>query len=133
MKLDIKHLAPYLPYGLKIDTNGYFDEIVLTSTELDTVLENQWKPLLRSPFKINSLLMEIYNDTGCCDVDVVSMKYVIGVNYKLMGEDFHDIIYANGKFDSCPMFVYSKLIENHVDVFGLIPEGLAIDINEQNY
>jgi hypothetical protein len=28
-------------------------------------------------------------------------------------------------------FLFIKLLEWHFDVFGLIPEGLAIDINEQ--
>jgi hypothetical protein len=58
------------------------------------------------------------------------MPYATIVTYQLMGETFKDIVYSQGSFDGCPMYVFNKLLEKKVDVYNLIGRGLAIEVTE---
>ena len=92
-KLELKHLSPYLPYGLRIDY-GYTNPInntrfnfKLNGTNISKILSfSEWKPILKP------------------------------IDFK--------IEYELRRWDS-----FEKLFSEHYDVFGLIPKGLAIDIN----
>jgi len=117
-KLELKYLAPYLPYGLmnqrSFHTPQKIDGIVGNKVYFgDTVLfMNQIEPILRP---LSDLTKEI---------DPRSRNYF---SYSTEGLMF------KGK-NEC----YTRLsdieflFENHFDVFGLIEKGLAIDINTLN-
>ena len=131
MKLELKHLAPYLPYGLKyvkysdnnspirhdimqgVSTNGIY-----ACGDITPLYFKNCKPILRP---LSDLTKEIE------------------VNGNLFIPNHHPLfkIFINDDMDwfmdNCPFFVnyvqVQKLLEWHFDVFNLIEKGLAIDIN----
>ena len=112
-KLELKHLAPYFPYSLKgkciyddSDEIEYLQGIDISksrpiSTTHDDWYFNEWKRILRP-------LSDLTKDEYIC--------LFIGnlLDYKI---------------DELSYKVFVKLLELHFDVFHLIPQGLAIDIN----
>ena len=135
MKLELKHLAPYLPYGLK---TKYFlsDAIVLNEGQPEELrdklltednikfVRNFCKPILRP---LSDLTKEI---------EVNGEKFK--ADNKFWG--FNSFKYYFNQFDKwesafaylnsrAPYGLVQVLFEWHFDVFGLIPQGLAIDIN----
>ena len=121
MKLEIKHLAPYLPY-------------VITCTANDKSFEDH--PLMG--------LIE-YNDTALFDFENGEQDYSLK-DFKplllpLSKLDFslstpftpytQSLMDADGGIEenimSCPYEDMLLMLERHYDVFGLIPAGLAID------
>ena len=122
--LTIKHIAPYLPYGLKYGT-----------------IEKDWKTL-EDYLKIRGELSTRGN------VDNLN-NHIDNPNTRLILRPLSDLtkeeLYSNG-FDchvdylthenkgvewtlKAPYTHVEYLFKNHFDVFGLIPQGLAIDIN----
>ena len=140
-KLKLKHLAPYLPYGLNtqfwVNDAAYVKLMVdekrdklLTSQNVHFVL-TYCKPILRP---LSDLTKEI---------EVNGEKFVPlrrlneDSEYPLLIEDDGTIYFT----DACELNmleitsiydIFQKLYQWHFDVFGLIPEGLAIDINTLN-
>jgi hypothetical protein len=124
MKLELRHLAPYLPYGLKaIDTQTKeIRRVTLLhfTYDLKTVGHNhliyeglilrKHKPILRPLSDLSNEDLEgepIYFPS-------IKMVELIESNRDILGCDYSEVDY---------------LIRNHFDVFGLIEKGLAIDIN----
>jgi hypothetical protein len=139
MKLEPKHIIPYLPYKLKLYAGEYFlknnldvilDRCDVTTKIIDaTNLEGNWfidqvKPILRP---ISDLTKEI---------EVNGEKFV---PYKWLKENYltynkynrnwfkNKTNLANIKI--LPYDIIEKLFEWHFDIFGLIENRLAIDIN----
>jgi len=119
-KLELKHLAPYLPYELKVKNTVTRSGATWTATGIHIHNENVFvnlnksytgtntrhiKPILRT---MSDLPDEIFEDFGFADE-----------------EDFL-VCLIEGSINYCD---YIKLISQHFDVFGLIDAGLAIDIN----
>jgi hypothetical protein len=120
MKLELKHLSPYLPYGLSISC----EHEILTLDGLD----------------VNG---DIYNcDTGEIPIECIkpilrplsdlSNKKQIAEFYMSFKEHLKRI-YPSETNGLNPA-TWSRrsvewLLENHFDVFGLIENGLAIDKN----
>ena len=136
MKLELKHLAPYLPYKIKV-TN--YDK-PLNARLVDLIAGKpyeQYKPILRP---LSDLTKEI---------EVNGEKFV-PIYFFELGDDFNESVdYGKGnikligllkdmaKFnfidiDYMQYGVLNKLFEWHFDVFGLIKNNLAIDINTLN-
>ena len=114
MKLELKHLAPYLPYELKIlngkeydIVNGIDNKTVISlfrgHLENFTTIENV-KPILRP---LSDLTEEHANN---CNYSYRDFKW--------------EIINKNVSVN-----IWNDLLSNHYDVFGLIDAGLSIDIN----
>lgn len=137
MKLELKHLAPYLPYELKIEAPNPKRVIhTLIGLDLkdalirvDKILENDLehfgnvqldfetiKPILR-PL---SDLAEYKKKTGL----KLSHNSGVFIGCALRSWGASDVI------EGIPYYDIVKLFENHFDVFGLIEQGLAIDINQ---
>ena len=119
MKLELKHLAPYLPYGLKfIDIpEGWNQQRELNTHTIDWLLTDG-KPILRPLSDLTkSELIELRFDEGN-DTLLWSANNV---------ESYKDFIqfYETDLTYSVLVWAYKK----HLDVFGLIEKGLAIDIN----
>jgi hypothetical protein len=116
MKLELKHLAPYLPYGL----NGIHQDRII-----DLNPNNLWvftlnaKPILRPLSDLDLDLWNIIND--------VDGEYYLQLdNGNVFLTDTCDL----NLFEiSRTINVLNQLFKNHFDVFGLIKRGLAIDIN----
>ena len=140
MKLELKHLAPYLPYGLKVKTK-YGCDTMQTLNEFcvngdceewysyegdDELLE--FKPILRpltdltKMTKIGKDNFEPLERLKCIDLgytDWISNEREGWIN-KYGRERWIGVI---------PSALINLLFEWHFDVFGLIDAGLAIDIN----
>lgn len=132
MKLELKHLAPYLPYSLKVinilenkkskiyskvDGEDFgVDDSPVEMFELNSqwVMDRIYKPILRplSDYKdINSPAMNNLGADISTQIELVVFanqeKSLASVSYQL----------------------YEEMCRAHIDVFGLIEKGLAIDIN----
>lgn len=119
MNLELKHLAPYLPYGLKLwyehtDKKGQISNVYTIGEGYDNddikisidggSDEHIWmyKPMLRPMSYLQEFSPAIYEYGWLPHKNVYGMQHLEAL----------------------------ILFENHFDVFGLIEKGLAIDINE---
>jgi hypothetical protein len=140
MKLELKHLAPYLPYGLKyiyvLKASGFFPKGTIdnmSSLDISLLIKNNdiKKPILR-PL---SDLVEKINFKGVVFTPIKFLLSSYDVNNGWDYSNFNDFkvwaIDENGSptKETMTLVDYLKLFEWHFDVFGLIEKGLAIDIN----
>jgi hypothetical protein len=148
-KLELKHLAPYLPYELMIiETHekphkpsvGQVNSLNIPNRVLnyrtnrfpfsDTVHFSRMKLILR-PLSDLTKEIEVNGEKFVPFHNMGTDKFYLGLNSTGV------IIHQNkGQIglNSIDVYkdVYSKLFEWHFDVFGLIEKGLAIDINTLN-
>jgi len=126
MKLELKHLAPYLPYKVLVgDGRTPFE---LTEHNFTNVFPYVTKIYLRP---LSDLVKEVeHNGERFVPIDWLndnkSLKLGICVNTQGEWNIF------NGKTSNIRFLEYcviEKLFEWNFDVFNLIEEGLAIDIN----
>jgi hypothetical protein len=133
MELEIKHLAPYLPYNLRFDNgrdyekdylygiraNCYNVKMAQGSRDSDYFRLEKVKPVLRP-------LSDILNEIEYDDKSFVPMFYWDDEKRRELlsfaSESYKYVEYLE-------YFIVEKLIEWHFDIFNLIPNGLAIDIN----
>jgi len=128
MKLKTTHIAPYAPYALK----GYFfDKIEIVSEidfEYDTVTSQHersirvedFRPILRP---LSDLTKEIEHE---------GMRFIPWSFICYNTQQFYLTYFRNQTYDilSSPYNDIQKLCEWHFDVYNLIPQGLAVDINK---
>lgn len=156
MKLELKHLAPYLPYGLEaIYNEGNEENTVVSITgccllfgKLHVQLEfkggsdnigmfdEDFKPILRP---LSDLTKEIEHNGECFNPakffevgnDDEGYHIDFGGNNARLIEDLGIIASYNDNHDLqfLPSVVFNQLIKWHFDVLDLIQSGLAIDIN----
>ena len=127
MKLEVKHLTPYLPYGIQIqykERSGdlFTEELFHIQTKIlpskkQFISVNKMlpltnvKPILRPISSMNEEECAIYNE-------IQSMCHSV----------------TNKFYDQC--YTQAALIDflasRHFDMFGLIVSDLAIDINTLN-
>ena len=151
MKLELKHITPYLPYGLSFSVNlkdvrdNFPDELrtlKLAETNIDLALKTG-KPILRH---LSSMTKEEAYEFGVLLTSEVEMDYKeVGNGSKmvLMGSIYPTIMYQDkvnedysfmiqfsstgiSGMDLIPYDAYEWLFNHHFDVFGLINKGLAI-------
>lgn len=157
-QLTIKHLAAYLPFGLKFRLHGNYpikegvdnwitDFQTLDIKRIDRALtDKNFKPILRP---LSDLTKEIeVNGEKFVPLMVLfggetyrKYDFTIGIVEKPIIGKYIDIS-VKGLGDHCITFGlknplnnnltyhnWSLLLEWHFDIFGLIPDGLAVDIN----
>jgi len=127
MKLELKHIAPYLPYGLRtvnFNTNGLIDRPLFSEVIPANILgfidgSTESKIILRPLSDLQNKELDFWIEFGN-KLDELSTEYLIEslVEKTFYAKDIH-----------FSFKVYETLFEMHFDVFGLIPQGLAIDIN----
>ena len=136
MKLELKHLAPYLPYGLKgTSDNDYVNGVGFQSVDVTGLSEtrvsirkknvmvgllynyDEFKPILR-PLSDLLKFKELFNVVNTIKQFQISEKGFYSLNYA----EFYD-------YKKLPYEIVNILFKHHFDVFGLIPKRLAIDIN----
>ena len=130
MKLELKHLAPYLPYGLKVSSLhtlnaetgiGNINHIVKAVNQG----KKQYKPRLRPLSDLNT---KIYFKGNF----IIPIEYIKN-NFECFNFDYDDTFILSEdsvNYKYLPFMIICKLFEWHFDVFGLIEKGLAIDIND---
>lgn len=127
VKLELKHLAPYLPYGLEIwfKTSKRVKIHTMSANNINDVLHytTNYKPILRP---LSDLTKEIeHNGEKFVPIERIDKNNNLEILKCLHDQDFD---FPNDT-DLFPYWVVCSFIEYHFDVFGLIDKGLAIDIN----
>lgn len=129
MKLELKHLAPYLPYGLKATYVNALDYHLLVSVE--GADQTHWsegkrggvierlKPHLRP---LSDLTNEIEHNGEL----FIPAKHA---SSSIAGETVLHNLCAKGRCDMLQGWQLNKLHEWHFDTQGLIEAGLAVDLN----
>lgn len=136
MKIEIKHIAPYLPYGVRIrrmsdhgypirdftlqglSTNGCYGEEGIVPVEF-----KKCKPILRS---LSDLTKEIEHNGE----RFVPGDKLINLRFKKTPVEHWGDVCHDGSVGLEDMeFIMSRLYEWHFDIEGLIDQGLAIDKN----
>lgn len=158
-KLELKHLAPYLPYGLR-SADLYIKDFGLTSPLIAEIVPSNILKFTDGSsralpifYPLCDLDKEIkHNDKKFIPlVELLKIKHKnwyekyngtrygeIGVDEKKAWFEFQATLsvrvnfYGNSIFDYPEYWIMEKLFEWHFDVFGLITKGLAVDINTLN-
>jgi len=125
-KLELHHLAPYLPYGLRVIKGNGFTEMLSAYNDgkdyisVLQVVRGMGKPLLVPVSELNASNQDF--------VDICEWLY------GQERDNFDGIYGVFGWFDikkddllNLPYKVVNKLFEYHFDVFGLIEKSLAIN------
>ncbi len=133
MKLELKHLAGYLPYWLKLKINtplGTFDR----KFELDCghdfnlhLLERNVKPILRPLSDLKKYIGDFCFEEWVNESSgVEELEQYTSCIYKKLSDG------SPVNLHHLPYRIIKKMYEYHFDIYGLIDAGLAIDINTLN-
>lgn len=142
MKLEIKHLASYLPYSLKVMMEGKKCNVAWMSTKhiavirpniLGEIKKIKWE---YAHLNIRPILKHIETLTIEEKIDVWgSSKTYVGKSVIDSKDGFYDnwilplkYIKDHG-YDDVNYRTINRLLSKKIDMFGLIEKGLAIDIN----
>ena len=149
MKMEIKHLAPYLPYDLKVvfeDDEHEHTLVGLVNWSNEIMVLSPFSDYGRSNIKNCKPILRPLSDLTK-EIEHKGVK-IIPIDYFEIGDDYNDIVdYGQGNVKLIGLLkdmaehnfiqisymnygVIIKLFEWHFDVFGLIEKGLALDINE---
>lgn len=139
-KLELKHIAPYLPHVIECVSDdgfrGVLMQLALKEIDFDFQLKiangnnYQWrylegvKPILRP---IIDLTKEIIHDEE-------KLVPSIWIHDNWIGRYDKDVktLLRFKTYQHLPYALSEKLLEWHFDIYGLISHGLAIDINTLN-
>lgn len=124
MKIELKEIITYLPYGLKlydIGTSkviaemdiGNFEFVFRNIKENDSLI----KPILRP-------LLDLFNGNYESILDEFSEVSLESFKIAFLSE-----LRPLNALDNINYTTAIKLFEKHFDIFGLIDKGLAININ----
>jgi hypothetical protein len=132
MKLELKHLAPYLPYGLEvIDLNAKLkhglNKAYLKSLGSDIIPleEVQELTLLETHLKIDLMYKPLLRPLS--DLKKNGDGAYLSANYGNTPNYYYENLKTKFDVDKQPYCVVRGLLKKHYDVFELIPEGLAIE------
>ena len=138
MKLELKHLAPYLPYGLRFKYSKESLPIEKMDVDAMKMLLAQYgsifkkvihKPILR-PLSDLTKQMEI---DGLKSIPTFELERIYPeFGFAVRGIATTDIDILKIEITSIPYKMMEQLLKWHFDVFSLIDAGLAIDINTLN-
>lgn len=124
MKLEIKHLAPYLPHNLKFGNEfiygcdfvlgGLTKEFIISIDDRKLAINvTNYKPLLRQLSDYADINSDAMNRLNC------DMSEQINLNEFAIGYICLGSLYQS---------TYDLCLKNHIDVFGLINHGLALPL-----
>lgn len=127
MKLELKHLAPYLPYGLKNQRAFHKPKVIdgIVGNQVyfgDTILFiNQIQPILRPLSDLTNVIL---------DSEMRKLGHSSHIDWVTIEREHWISFYGRCKWlNDIPYVIINFLFENHYDVFGLIDKRLAININ----
>ncbi len=134
-KLELRHFAAYLPFGLKfrisegkifnLNANHIFNNHTGNYKGLDRGAKIILRPLsdLTKEIEVGG---EMFVPIDKIDYEFGMLYYFASGNKGLLIKRRNTNIYA---YSMDYFLIQQKLFEWHFDVFGLIEQGLAIDIN----
>lgn len=131
MKLELKHISPYLPYKLRLVARNVVSETPrrifgeLTNTNIMSLVENDtlYKPILRPCEDIDSYFEIIYGNLNHQDVTDYFDADFLESHGNILIEELQEL-----EPEQIPYGTMLVLLKHHFDVFGLIEKGLAISI-----
>ena len=160
MKLELKHLADYLPYGVKV-TNIHILNIgngIGSLSHLLTTKNDQYKLILRplsdltKEIKVNeeTFIPMVYLFMNFCKVHPDKYSLDIGKTIILMDvqhefNEWYFVYHIKEKlfefsnkretaYRNLNQYEMFELLKSwHFDIFGLIDAGLAVDINSVKF
>lgn len=123
-QMKVEYLAPYLPYGLKINTAE--EELISIDVE-HKLVETKSRGSLINIYELSEVkpILRPLSDLTDRINPVQHYTYLGGLSYSKI--EFVEKVICNETLFLCD---YNYLIEYHFDIFGLIDKGLAKDINE---
>lgn len=127
MKLELKHLAPYLPYSL------IFQHTIIDKTLEMIGIEN--RPNLRVRLTDGLYVCEretlkpILRPISDLDKEISFFGGIPFIPINRINMNCYRWILVND-FSEIKIETYNFLIEHHFDIFGLIPAGLAVSIHD---
>jgi len=139
MKLELKHLAPYLPYRLELIFLKSGRRITMLSCFFDSdtlhvVDKNEgneyplsiwdFKPILR-PLSDLTEAIEVNGDSFI-PIDKILSERECDAEFDFISALEDDWASADSKMAFAPYSIIQKFFEWHFDVFGLIESGLAV-------
>lgn len=132
MELQLKHLAPYLPYGLNYLIDFEDGDIItgkvlgVFSDDGEIYLDNHYETNIGNT-NSKPILRPLSDLTKIVDKDVRNVYYYRMLKTCFSESDIQD-------FKNTPLLQryddVQMLLSFHFDVFGLIDKELAIDINK---
>jgi len=134
-KLELKHLAPYLPYGLNVKIvskirNYKEGQIRELKGQLFWDFGRTKREIIKPTLRPLSDLVVGGNGEDTFS-DLSNKAFTMNLSNDNWDKFCRDIRKPKG-YDLIPHWIFQDLIKNHFDVFGLIEKGLAIDINTLN-
>jgi hypothetical protein len=147
-QLELKHLAPYQEHKVKLMYKGSVCNIAYLSTKriafirtdgTGEVIKMMWEKYYKTLKPILRPLSDLIKEIEINGEKFVPIEYFEDNNYAPAGLEFYSDTntFLFGKellwqVDEIHYNMVEKLFEWHFDVFGLIPEGLAINYNDIN-
>lgn len=137
MKIELKHLVAYLPYGLRAEILEYESDYV--GNQYDDIIglvewskNKDWCCLTAGGSKpsfdrIKPILRPLSDLTN--EIEVNGERFVPIERLEMYGFYDKQCLHKN-QVQSISFIMMQYLFEWHFDVFSLIPDGLAIDVNE---
>jgi hypothetical protein len=150
MKLELKHLAPYLPYALKMANGNFIGEVtailpnigdfkITCSNWSESISESKYKPILRplsdlTQVEMNSIYAAVNAPSHMPDYCKCE---TVGFNGKEFTYTFEGDISQDGGYEfeittqvlGNQYDLLQELFKRHYDYFGLIENDLAINFN----
>ncbi len=139
-QLTINEVTPYLPYELKVLTNSGIEKVLSTVGVSNVTLEydfdiysyDKFKPILRN---LSDLTKEIEHNRERF-VPIERLKENLSRDWCDSFDEYldfiHDACYSSNAILQGSYKIIQKLLEWHFDIFSLIENGLAVDINTLN-
>lgn len=123
MKLELKHLAPYLPYKINyIDDKGV--KTSMNTIDFGCNLVNMGWGNALEPKEIKPILRPLSDLTKGEYAFIWENEITVNEISGFIKSDNHRL-----EMWKLPYTFWVELFKDHFDVFGLIEKGLAIDIN----
>ena len=122
IELEVKHLAPYLPYKIKGRSRNTGTIFTITGFN-DRNSITTYGDLGMSDFEGTELLLHSFSD-----LKKQEFKNLVDELDRISFGTFSELFLEKNAL-KMPYILVEILFENHFDLFGLIEKGLAVDIN----
>jgi hypothetical protein len=132
MELEIKHVVPYLPYGLEVLVENYNGLKWKQKVTIENYVNYFDKKYINQNIKILNPILRPLSDFQ--EEQIEEIKAFLNQNWCEVYDEFFDELFEHDWrmhiiILMCPYEILQWFFKNHYDVFGLIEDDLAININ----
>lgn len=137
MELTIKHLAAYLPYDVKVSNSINFAEFGICENTIELLEGYNFDNVItdKSEFKIEYCILHLRPLSDLTKEITINGETFVPSRYWGDENRIDMISHCSVDYEYCEYleyFIVEKLLEWKFDIFNLISQGLAININEIN-